>query len=381
MQAEVKCVKKEKKKGRSLFYRISAWLHLWLGLVTGLVVIVVSITGAILVFEQELRVMFQPFQTVSSNGKSILQPSVLKAAAMKAYNLPEVSCVVYQGEGRCAVVPYYEDRKNMLLTYIDPYTARPLHSVPLEKDFFRRVLAGHYNLWLPRPYGDLIVSYSTMIFVITLITGLVLWWPRKWTKATRKQAFKIKTDATPKRLNYDLHNVLGFYSLIIGLILGLTGIVYGIQWFSKAVYFTASGGQQRAGFKRGEKKEDVPTLVRTSATPDEDSIFTLMHTTHPDVEKEILVITYPEGKGGAWSTSLSKELNKSAYEFGSYEQVSLKPKKKKPENGGDRYMRLNYDLHLGSVGGITTKILAFLACIICASLPITGFIIWWGKKK
>jgi len=51
------------------------------------------------------------------------------------------------------------------------------------------------------------------------------------------------------------------------------------------------------------------------------------------------------------------------------------------ENGGDKMMRLNYDLHVGSIGGITTKIIALLVCIISASLPITGFIIWLGKKK
>lgn len=44
-------------------------------------------------------------------------------------------------------------------------------------------------------------------------------------------------------------------------------------------------------------------------------------------------------------------------------------------------MQLNYDLHVGSIGGIWTKIIAFLVCIILASLPVTGFIIWWGKKK
>ena len=42
---------------------------------------------------------------------------------------------------------------------------------------------------------------------------------------------------------------------------------------------------------------------------------------------------------------------------------------------------MNYDLHVGQIGGLTTKIIAFLASLICASLPITGFIIWLGKRK
>jgi uncharacterized iron-regulated membrane protein len=370
--------KKTKKKNRSLFYRISAWLHLWLGLITGIVVVIVSLTGAVLVFEQELRVMCQSFQTAPANNRLMLPPSVLKDAAMKAYNLPSVSAIVYQGKDRCAVVPYYADRKNMLLNYIDPYTGKALRSKPLEADFFRVMLRGHYNLWLPVEIGKPVVAYSTLIFVITLITGLVLWWPKKWSKATRKQSFRIKWGATTKRLNYDLHNVLGFYSLIIGLILALTGMVYGMKWLSDSVYFTASGGKKHT-FERGMNKSDT-TLLKTSPVPDEDLLFNQLKAAGKDLDNEILVIGYPRGKAGAWNVSFATALGKSNYENTSYEQISLKPMKKKAENGGDRFMRLNYDLHLGSVGGISTKIIAFLACLICASLPITGFIIWWGKK-
>ncbi|MFC3561839.1 PepSY domain-containing protein [Pedobacter jamesrossensis] len=42
---------------------------------------------------------------------------------------------------------------------------------------------------------------------------------------------------------------------------------------------------------------------------------------------------------------------------------------------------MNYDIHVGSILGLTGKIMAFFASFIAASLPITGFIIWWGKKK
>lgn len=41
----------------------------------------------------------------------------------------------------------------------------------------------------------------------------------------------------------------------------------------------------------------------------------------------------------------------------------------------------NYSLHVGAIGGLTTKIIYFTASLICASLPITGFYIWLGRKK
>jgi uncharacterized iron-regulated membrane protein len=42
---------------------------------------------------------------------------------------------------------------------------------------------------------------------------------------------------------------------------------------------------------------------------------------------------------------------------------------------------MNYDIHVGAILGLPGKIIAFLASLIPASLPVTGFLIWWGKKK
>ena len=50
-------------------------------------------------------------------------------------------------------------------------------------------------------------------------------------------------------------------------------------------------------------------------------------------------------------------------------------------NIADKLMRMNYDIHIGAVLGLPGKIMAFVASLIAASLPITGFIIWWGRKK
>src|SRR5690606_36647497 len=49
--------------------------------------------------------------------------------------------------------------------------------------------------------------------------------------------------------------------------------------------------------------------------------------------------------------------------------------------GGEKMRSLNFDLHVGSIGGMFTRILAFLISLICASLPVTGFIIWYNKHK
>jgi uncharacterized iron-regulated membrane protein len=47
----------------------------------------------------------------------------------------------------------------------------------------------------------------------------------------------------------------------------------------------------------------------------------------------------------------------------------------------DKLIRLNYDIHTGAVLGLPGKFLAFFASLICASLPVTGVYIWWGRKN
>ncbi|WP_245706194.1 PepSY-associated TM helix domain-containing protein, partial [Catalinimonas alkaloidigena] len=361
-----------------MFYRISAWLHLWLGLVSGLVVVVVSLTAAALVFEEELRVWLEPYQTVEDAGQPLLPPSQLSQAVIDKYDFPSVYAVLYKGRDRSAVVPYYADRSNYQVVYVNPYTAEVLHNQPLNQDFFRIMIIGHYQLWLPRPVGKPIVAYGTLIFVITLFSGLVLWWPKKWTRATRRQSFLLNLKASWKRVNYDLHNVLGFYALLVALVLGLTGMVYGMKWFSDAAYWVSSGGQTQT-FDRPQA--DTTLVADPTAGPDEDRLFAQLQ--QVDMTQNDVGIYYPSRGNRTWGVEINPKpgtryLTQNRY----YEAHSLQLLQKRPDfgegNGGDDLMRLNYDLHVGSIGGLWTKIIAFLACLISASLPITGLIIWLG---
>ena len=51
------------------------------------------------------------------------------------------------------------------------------------------------------------------------------------------------------------------------------------------------------------------------------------------------------------------------------------------KNSGEKTLAMNYDIHVGAIWGLPGKILAFLASLVCASLPVTGFIVWLNKKK
>lgn len=63
-----------------------------------------------------------------------------------------------------------------------------------------------------------------------------------------------------------------------------------------------------------------------------------------------------------------------------YDGRLLLYQKNAEKNRGQRLMDMNYDIHIGAIGGLTGKIIAFIASLICASLPVTGFLVWWLKR-
>ena len=46
----------------------------------------------------------------------------------------------------------------------------------------------------------------------------------------------------------------------------------------------------------------------------------------------------------------------------------------------DTIQRMNYDIHIGAIGGIVGKNIAFLVSLLTASLPVTGFLLWYGRN-
>jgi uncharacterized iron-regulated membrane protein len=251
----------------------------------------------------------------------------------------------------------------------------------MESDFFHIILDGHFYLWLPDEIGQPIAASATLIFVVMLISGIVLWWPRK--KKDAKQRFSIKWDAKWRRKNYDLHNVLGFYASWIALIFALTGLVWGFQWFANGVYTTAGG---KKSLIYADPLSDSSEQF-SGEKPALDIIFDRMRAEYPTAQ-QIEVHIPPSGSEAIAANANPESDTYWKIDYRYYDQNTLKEVSvdhiygRFPEaKAADKFLRLNYDIHTGAILGLPGKILAFFASLICASLPITGFYIWWGRKN
>ncbi|MGN7821432.1 PepSY-associated TM helix domain-containing protein [Chitinophaga sp. 22536] len=381
----------QKKQNKSLFYRISAWLHLWLGLISGIIMVIVCVTGCIWVFNEEITGWLEPETKIAKRDAPVIQPSRILEITAREYPGKAASYAIYR-EGRVIEVNVGGRRSGSTLK-LDPYTGDIVSKVTRkegEVDFFRWILNGHRFLWMPYKIGRPIVNYSTLVFVITLVTGMVLWWPKKWTKATREQSFKIKWGASFKRVNYDLHNVLGFYALLLLFAIGVTGMVWGLEWFSKGLYWVTAGGKPLPEYT--ELKSDSTQAVNSHLTLPQalDKTWyevaaknpraTGFYMGFPDTAKAasvISMIVYP---------SKGQYYNNIRYAFDRYTLAEIKDNsvyaQRYEEAGfGTKLRRMNYDIHVGSIMGLPGKFLAFFGSLIGATLPVTGFLIWWGRKK
>lgn len=363
--------------------KVAGVLHLWLGLGSGLVIVIVALTGAIYSFQPELTETFQPYLHVQAEEEPFLPLSTLKQQAEAQLPGKAVTRIGFAGRDHSVAVSFNDKKRGYYyIVYLNPYTGAVLKVKNMDRDFFRQVLNGHMHLWLPDPVGNTIVKYATVIFGIILVTGIFLWWPRKWSKAMRKQSFSIKTNASPKRLNYDLHKVLGFYVSWFLLFTVLTGLVWTFDSIRDAEYWAFSGGKK---FPAADKVKSVKPAQAITGNP-LDLISRQVDARYPNVARVQYLI--PAVGTGVVTARLYPErkrtYNADFLVFDQYTGVELPPSvrgKYADANNGEKVNRLNYDVHTGGIGGFPLRVAVFFAALIAASLPITGFYIWWGKKK
>jgi uncharacterized iron-regulated membrane protein len=228
---------------QALKRRRKFWLqvHLWLGLLAGFVLLIAGLTGSILTFWQELDALLNPALhrvEAPAAGEAVYRPlaelvtaadSAMPADAKRSY-------VYYPRHAGQAFWVFYEqptgaeDHNHVWNAFVDPYTGR-VRGIRLWEhadDLFAGSLIGfvfklHYALLLDWDDGSWIVGGVALLSGISVLTGLILWWPLtgRW-----RTALTIKPRASVERFNHDLHKTLGFYSGLILFGVLLSGVYF-----------------------------------------------------------------------------------------------------------------------------------------------------------
>lgn len=358
--------------------KITRKLHLWLGLASGLVVFIVAFTGSILVFEKELDRFFDPdLHVVPEVSPERLPVDVLiKKAQEKHPGTSLHDLFVFDDPERSVFMRLADEKGEWTVVSADQYSGAILKDALYKKRFFTVVNELHRFLLMGET-GKTITGISCILFVVLLTSGLILWWPLK--RKHFKQRLKVKWGASFKRVNWDFHSVFGFYSSLFLLLTALTGLVWSFDWYENLMYFLADGKPKPVHLVKNVSTDrtDGQNYFYEPMLRETDSLFRY----HGDIR---LIVSPQEDRS---ILVLKENLEASipnvrdmAY-FDKYSGKRLKTTLYKDLSTGDKVRRLVYPIHIGSIYGYPTKILAFVICLFAASSPITGFLIWWGRKK
>lgn len=211
-----------------------------------------------------------------------------------------------------------------------------------------------------------------------IISGLFLWIPK--SKNGYKQRFRIKWNASPKRLNYDLHNVLGFYMTWVAIFLAITGLVWSYSWVDSGIYWLASGG------KAPVQKKPVTSVMQNSQISRYQIDDSLQHIINQHQSLASYYLIYPSDSTSTYSLTLNAESGSfynrhDTFFLDQYTGKTVDEDLWNEKNNGDKLQEANYNIHVGAILGLPGKIIAFFASLISTSLPVTGLLIWLGRKK
>lgn len=360
-------------------------IHLWLGLSSGIIVFIIAITGCLYAFKEEIQNSTEEYRFVKEQDAAFLPPSKLAVIAKKELPGKLLHAIKYNKKNNAVVAEFYHYQPTYYYTvFINPYTGKVLKTANNEEGFFPFILDGHFYLWLPHEIGQTLVASATLVFLTLLVSGLILWYPKNKNAAKQRFWFKWKKGTKWKRKNYDLHNITGFYVLIIGIIFAITGLVWGFQWFASS-YYKVSGGEKSLLYEEPLSKRNVKA-ANAIANP-LDKVWYKMQKEYPQAES--IEIHPPEKAVSPIAANANSD--KGTYwkiDYRYFDQYSLQEMnvshlwgRRKEAKIADNLMKMNYDIHTGAVLGLPGKILAFLFSLLIGTLPISGFYIWWGRNK
>lgn len=373
------------------FRKIIFWTHLIAGLLGGIVIFIMCVTGAALSFEKNLTEYFegsQRYVPVPAGAQRLGPDEILakvreakpnaKPSAISTLNRPDSAYTVALGrEGQ---------------VFVDPYTgAITGEGSSGARSFFRLMTDLHRYIAMSgdgRPVGKAITGACNLMFLLLAISGIYIWFPRQLNWRQIKPVIWFRRGIGGKARDFNWHNTIGFWCSLILIILTVTAAVISYQWASNLVY-TLTGNEAPpaqapggAGAPQGEQAYVWPENLNPVWTAAEKQSPTWKSISlRLPIAKDSAVFTIDEGIywnifGRSTLTADAKTAAVTKWE--PYGEL----------NSGRQLRTWMRFTHTGESGGLIGQIIGFIACIGGAFLVYTGvalavrrFSRWLKKRK
>lgn len=354
--------------------RTALELHRYLGLVAGLIIVIVGLTGSLLVFRQEINhfLLQSQFGQIVPQQQQVSILSVIDTVKA-AYPDPKFTLSFFELPTQANVPIRVElGSENRLTTevIVNPYTGKILGD-RIPQYAIMDIVYNLHNALLTGETGTIIVGIAAFFLFVLSITGIILW--PGWRKLIA--GFKIKTNASIKRLNFDIHKVVGIIAAIFLAITGFTGFCWNFYTYTQpiiyAATFTPTPTEPKSKLREEKSTIDFAQMLKSAeeALPDAKTTYI----SFPSTPESVFMVgkQFPE----------EKEVWRSRVYLDRYTGEVLKLRNSRSLSLGDEVVDAFNPLHFGTFGGLPTRILYVFVGLAPLILFITGLVMWWYHPK
>lgn len=344
--------------------RIISGIHTVSGLVLGLFILLMSLSGAVLVFHDDLDRLQFPESGKQTQG---LELNTGFEALKKAYPFAKITnCIPGNPMLFTQYDSAYKSGTAPMQVFLDPASRSILKtrggSDDLQNNFLSWLATFHSTLGLGKT-GEWLLGFFALVFLLSILTGIVLY--RKSVPAVllfRRSAYKRP----------NLHQLIGVYALLFNLMIAISGF-----WMQRYVFK-----------KEFYSANDYIPVLRATPVPEFniDSALHEIQQTYPDFTPGL--IYFSQTTGGKTAVYGSRSTNSYVHSKKMADVIALDSTGKiantrfvREIDPADRYDIINSQLHMGRFGGAGIKILYFIFGLSGAFLGITGFLLWLRRQR
>lgn len=365
--------------------KIVFWLHLISGVAAGIFIFLMCVTGAILAFQPDILALAE------SSARKVERPSpdaqrvpvaeiLTRIQAAKPQTKP--SAILVENDENAAVTVQLGRDGNV---FANPYTGEITGSDASGWRAFFRINTDLHR-WLAfsgdaRPVGKWLNDAANLLFLVLAISGVYIWFPRRFSLNYFAPIIWFRRTQTARARDFNWHNVIGFWTSSVLVVLTLTGVIISYQWAGNLLY-TLTGNEVPAQSGGGEGRQN-------NAPPAEFKI-------HENIDAAFFVAR----SRGAWkSISLRLPVTSDTAAFtideGIYwnrfgrsnlsvnlQTVAVAKWEPYGELNAARQLRSWARFtHTGETGGFVGRLVGFIACVGGAVLVYTGFALAWRRFR
>jgi uncharacterized iron-regulated membrane protein len=395
-------------------------LHLWIGLILLLPLVMMGVTGAVLVYAHDIEHLFgqgepdvktvgewrSPGELIEAAKAANKEPGRIPIAVRWPIEVGEPAAVrlsrpgmagergQFRGGGQGQAqgqqsgqgqvpgqaqgrVPAQSPFAGSLQLLLDPVSGEILQTQQTMTGWVRFFHDLHGHVFIPGGLGREIVGWLGVALLVLGCSGLYLWWPKpgQW-----KLAFMVRRKARGVRFNRELHGAVGIWSLLLFMLVNFTGVYLAFpQQISAAVNTIWPGRDMRAAqFQarvepmRGATAIGLDEALALAKTRVPDARFlNAFLPTRPDQALRIGLIRPGHGEGAPVITVIIDPWRRSIVDVFDPKTLST----------GESIIAWQRALHYGQGLGAGYKFLVFVSGVIIPLFAITGFLMWWLKRR